>query len=111
VFIGKNGARGVVDQIRHNGLTVGTIEKEIEAGVQVFPNPFLNEIEIRSLDEQNPVIEVRILDLRGTCLHRERFLNSESKRKCNPVGLPSGLYLIESTLANGERTIQKLMRQ
>ncbi|MCO6477562.1 MAG: T9SS type A sorting domain-containing protein [Phaeodactylibacter sp.] len=71
-------------------------EAELDAGVQVFPNPAGEQLNIRfEFDETVDVLNIELLDVLGQSLRRLR-LNSAmaGAEQMSLHGLPAGMYLL-----------------
>ncbi|MDP5169399.1 MAG: GEVED domain-containing protein [Bacteroidia bacterium] len=87
---------GEVEDLCFVGKTVG-VENGLDTGVDIFPNPFTDRLEIQS---DWSVQSIRFFDLQG----RQVAVSTEgngSKWSVGTAELPSGIYLIEIRTARG----------
>ncbi len=90
-----------------------TEEKENNASMEVFPNPFKNEIEIRFFVEQAGYVKIYISDLYGRLLseiYNSEVLEGENSAFFNTSGISPGLYFCVMETKNN-RYVQKIIKQ
>jgi hypothetical protein len=77
--------------------------------VKVYPNPATNEIKIES--ERDKIAHVTIYDIAGKAQDIVDKARKEVSVILNIDKLATGIYFIETQLANGQTTINKLVKQ
>jgi hypothetical protein len=79
--------------------TVGIAEvRHAGADIQIFPNPFSDQLSIRVPDSFSTVREVRVYNLFGACVLRATGNNLQS---VNVLGLAAGIYVLSIETATG----------
>lgn len=111
VFIGKNGARGKVDQIKLNGITVDTHNKLTANLLSIYPNPFNELIEINNKQSENPITEIRLMDVQGIPHFTTKLTNTQELIQIQPTLANPGMYWMELTFQNGMKRIEKMVKR
>jgi len=100
----------LADFIRSNDIlpSLGVYDDFDFKKAQVYPNPFLNEINIKLASQEYKKVEIRILNTAGV------VLISKMAETNTPITLgdklPQGIYFIESTV-NGNKEIIKVIKR
>lgn len=82
-----------------------TIENDVESSINVYPNPFSNDLNIVSNSNYDASTEVEVFNIMGKCIYSKSYLNL-NHIKLNGVILPdSGIYFI--AIINKNKTIIK----
>jgi GH18 family chitinase len=79
----------------------------IDVSVTVYPNPFIDEIEI--LLDQQADIELILSDIHGQVILQQEHVGLQITMR-PPAGLPSGMYILQ-LISNGKVSSQKLLKQ
>ncbi len=111
IFIGKNGARGKVDQIKFNGLTVSTQEAERTRPITLIPNPFSENFEIITSSEKQAIAFVKVIDTQGKVCYQQLPTSTNNHLMIPGSGLNKGLYFVEVMFNDGSRVIEKVLKQ
>ena len=74
---------------------VGTAEAKLyPAGLQVFPNPGRDILDLRILGMISEGSDLRISDLTGRLIHKERISLVEGSGRIDISGIPAGAYIL-----------------
>lgn len=77
------------------GAVVGTNNvSEIDAGLQVFPNPTAGDLALRWSVTINRPLDLQLFDLNGRLLRTQTVGGATKAASMNIVDLPSGIYLL-----------------
>ena len=109
LFIGKAGARGMVDQIRYNNQVMAQPEIAVAEnnGLQLWPNPASTEIRLRFPQPLHQAV-ILIIDVTG----KERLiqkLSGAAEETISLSQLAEGLYLVRVEAAQDKMYQQKLV--
>ena len=85
---------------------VHTTENQVADPIQVYPNPFVETIQVQT-GGQVP-LQIRIRSLSGQVVARRRFTGAGS---WNLRQLPAGTYLLEAEGKSGDRYIRRLVKR
>lgn len=72
--------------------------------LQIYPNPFLNEVRLELLNAE--IKDVHVYNLRGTLL-----LNIKMTSSIDLPDLPSGIYIIRVMTKDGRSFLKKILKQ
>jgi len=81
---------------------------ELVNEVSVSPNPFVESFNFIA-ENNSDFFELAIVDLRGTTVYTERNIKSGSTLELSH--LPSGVYFLQSTNSEGEKSMNKIIKQ
>ncbi|MEY4877381.1 MAG: hypothetical protein RL708_2531 [Bacteroidota bacterium] len=99
------GTRLLIDDISFKKATVGIQNLSTDAGINIFPNPAQNRIEIKS---ENEIRSVQIKNIAG-----DVFINSSVNESnsvlINTNKIPNGIYIVEIQLKNKELLTRKIV--
>lgn len=88
---------------------VGTNELSNSKSINVYPNPFVNELYILSPFPQGENFEVALLDVQGRWVHKEVYKANTNTYVLYLQELPSGVYILR--LSNDkERFYKKVLK-
>lgn len=106
------GQASVIDTYRNNGYTIlqgyqlANIPRNVSQLVIdnklkaiVFPNPFLESIQISFEDQITNDISVVVFDIMGRIIHQQKFPPSQLI-KLNLEHVPGGIYVLQVTVEN-----------
>lgn len=108
IFIGKNGARGQVDQIKFNGLTVDQSREPSQPTIHVYPNPFEDSFTLSNLPLT--IKHIRLRDLSGRTFPFIQQAINEDQISISTSQLSGGMYLIEILTENGDVRQLKIVK-
>jgi pimeloyl-ACP methyl ester carboxylesterase len=81
------------DLYREN-CPANAIDPALAIGLQVFPNPFQDQLRIEWEAGMDQIEEVRLLDLQGRVLRAER-VRALGEVELQQLNLPAGIYVVE----------------
>lgn len=87
-----------------NGFDLSVQRAEPFDNLRVYPNPFLNEFNVKLMGIQNPA-QISLFDLQGRMILTKTEQNQASTIKINLEGYPSGMYVLE--IRTGAGSIRK----
>ena len=88
------------------------IQENVLTGLEIYPNPLMDELTITLPENSANVNSIEIHDLHGkTIFSTSNFNTAERKIQLDLSVLQSGLYLIEVTLEDGSIGQQKLIKE
>lgn len=85
--------------------------KEIQSleAINVYPNPFLNSINLEVLRSQNNRLKIELLTIQGELIISDRI--SFENKKTITLDVPSGLYILKLTNSKGEFMYRRLLKE
>jgi hypothetical protein len=86
------------------GNTLGINKNELNRSVQVYPNPFRDEIQVEMIGYK--ISKLSLNDINGRVVISQDGSNSSIETAM----LPSGIYLLEIEVSTGERLYRKLLK-
>jgi hypothetical protein len=100
---------GVCDPVSVASLGLGTNVKNtnVKSAGQVFPNPAVNMVQLRSSSAVN---NVKFYDLTGRNV-KTVLMNGASNISVSVGNLPSALYFVEFNYSNGKSEISKFLKR
>lgn len=94
------------DSCYYRWISVETFEK---ASFDIFPNPVVDEVVIRS--KTHPIQSVKLYDLRGNVLLHQQNNDNVEEVTLNISGFASGVYVLRIESTRGEISTKKLKIQ
>lgn len=87
------------------------IQKQTKNSLDIFPNPFVAEVQLTFENLSNGKVDIMIQNILGEVVHTSTFnAFSGVTRKLELENLEKGMYLVQLTI-NGERTTRKIVKQ
>jgi hypothetical protein len=86
-------------------LCLGLSSNTINNGIQVFPNPASNSIQLKSENETN--VEVTIFDITGKLLLKHQLKDLTQNNSIETTTLSNGIYIIEIKSHANEQLIKR----
>jgi len=74
--------------------TTSTSSTVVEQGIQLFPNPLRNTLNVRLRSPTQAPLLVRIHSLQGQILLQQQFPGGTGEWQINTASLPSGMYVV-----------------
>ncbi|MFM2226380.1 MAG: Secretion system C-terminal sorting domain [Bacteroidota bacterium] len=99
------GTRLLIDDISFKKSTVGIQNINVDAGINIFPNPAQNQIEIKS---ENAIHSFQIKNIAGDVFINSS-LNESNSAAINTNKLPNGVYIVEIELSNKKMISKKIV--
>ncbi len=81
-----------------------------DQGLKIFPNPFVDEIQINWSELKGESFSADVYDLRGRLVFSRAFETSDAVITLNKNSLASGIYLLKLKSASGLESTQKLVK-
>lgn len=100
----SNGNRNQEVKIQQSLFVEETYYKK---GLNVFPNPFYEELNVISKKED--ILELALYDVSGKLIRQEQ-MNRQKKITLKAPNLPSGVYLLIIVTTNGKETIKVIKK-
>jgi len=88
---------------------VGTNAPEWTQTLRLFPNPASEIVRLDFAAPLGQMAELRISDLNGRVVHTQRIEATEQHFILDVSSFPSGLWLVQLSLEDGQRTMRKLV--
>ncbi len=91
------------DNISLKGLPIDnmSIVNEVIQEFQIYPNPFKNQISVKSV---NPMSSIELIDINGRLIQKHKLQDETSFNLSNLQGLSNGVYLIRINTSKGYTT-------
>ncbi len=87
--------------LQHNLCPTVDLDAELEAAVEVYPNPFQSSLKIRFPEALAAEFQLELLDLQGrVVLHRKGTLPASREVEVQTDELAEGIYLIRVAMGN-----------
>ena len=90
-----------VTQTVNASVTTGVDDTQISGGFQVYPNPFINVVSVKSSD---PITNVVIYDLAGSVVYQHDSASNELHISTD--NFTSGIYILKASTSKGEQLIK-----
>jgi hypothetical protein len=65
------------------------------SGIQMYPNPVDNELQVELADNASADIQIQIFDISGRVIHQTSLMRGEKSKALNFRELNGGAYIIE----------------
>ena len=92
--------------IQYNGLPVTEIKQEKATGVEIYPNPVTNQLNISSSEI---ISKIYIYNITGLLL---KIYNPASNQTViNFSGLSNGIYLVKISSVDGSVVMKKIIKE
>lgn len=93
--------------------TTTTIENTLTFNMEVFPNPFHEELFIQNDQREKSNVVIDVYAMNGTKIFSQKFttIKANEKHKLNlKENLPAGIYLLK-VMMDGQRSFSKIVKQ
>jgi len=88
--------------------TVPTVPTMAIASINVYPNPVTNQLNVELPTLTNGSYTITVTDIAGKKISQQK---AQGRTMVQMKGLTSGTYLLEITSSNGERQVQRIVKQ
>jgi len=89
---------------------VGIAEVNLDLGFGLFPNPAANEVFINAANAGSNKAKLRMLTIEGKEIYNQSFnFTTQTTQAISLQGFDSGIYFVEITNENGQRSVKKLV--
>ncbi|HEV8081714.1 MAG TPA: T9SS type A sorting domain-containing protein [Chitinophagaceae bacterium] len=100
-------------QITYSAVKIVRFNSANQTTVQVYPNPYLEKVNVNFSSDQNGNAELRMINLKGQVVASKKSVISKGTNNLQLTDLSSqatGLYVVEVIINGNLSTTQKLMK-